>query len=98
MVGKMNGLSRDLIIHPGETLNDILLDRNIQKKGLAISTGMSEKHISEVMQGNRGISASLAKKLEYALAINSSFWINLQANYDNELALYNEQHNIRGVS
>jgi len=31
------------------------------------------------------ISVSFAKRLEYALGVDSSFWINLQANYDKEL-------------
>ena len=36
-----------------------------------------------------------AKKLEYALGIDASFWINLQANHDKELADFEE---VNGIS
>ena len=36
------GLSRDFIIHPGETLAEVLEDREMSQKELAIRTGMTE--------------------------------------------------------
>lgn len=91
---KIIGLSPDLIIHPGETLTEILEDRNMSQKELAIRTGMTEKHISTIVKGQKNISVAFAKKLEYALGIDSSFWINLQANYDRELLEFEEVYNI----
>jgi len=88
------GLSRDLIIHPGETLAEVLEDRDMTQRELAIRTGMTEKHISTVIHGQKGISAAFAKKLEYALGIEASFWMNLQANYDRELLEFEELNNI----
>ena len=40
------GLSRDYIIHPGETLAEVLEDREMSQRELAVRTGMTEKHIS----------------------------------------------------
>lgn len=94
MAEKTIGLSRDLIIHPGETLNDVLEDRDISQTELARRTGISESHISNVISGKKDISVSFAKVLEYALNIDSSFWINLQANYDRENAEFDEINNI----
>lgn len=91
---KIIGLSLDLIIHPGETLTEILEDRNMSQKELAIRTGMTEKHISTIVKGQKNISVAFAKKLEYALGIDASFWINLQANYDRELLEFEEVNNI----
>lgn len=88
------GLSLDLIIHPGETLMEILEDREMSQKELAIRTGMTEKHISTVVKGQKNISVAFAKKLEYALGVDASFWINLQANYDRELLEFEEVNNI----
>ena len=88
------GLSRDLIIHPGETLQEVLEDREMTQKELAIRTGMTEKHISTVLSGKKNISASFAKKLEYALGIETEFWMNLQANYERELLEFEELNNI----
>ena len=81
---KTIGLSRDFIIHPGETLAEVLEDREMTQKELSIRTGMSEKHISTVINGQKNISSSFAKKLEYALGIETEFWMNLQANYERE--------------
>ena len=93
-VQKTIGLSLDLIIHPGETLIEILKDREMSQKELAIRTGMTEKHISTVVKGQKNISVAFAKRLEYALGIDAGFWINLQANYDRELLEFEEVNNI----
>lgn len=89
------GLSCNYIIHPGETLAEVLEDREMTRRELAVRTGMTEKHISTVIRGRKSISAALAGKLEYALGIETSFWMNLQANYDRELVKYKgEQHQL----
>ncbi len=88
------GLSRDFIIHPGETLAEVLEDREMTQKELAIRTGMTEKHISTVIRGQKNISSSFAKKLEYALGIETIFWMNLQTNYERELLEFEELNNI----
>ncbi len=56
------GLSRDYIIHPGETLAEVLEDREMSQRELAVRTGMTEKHISTVIHGQKGISAAFCKK------------------------------------
>ena len=89
------GLSRELIIHPGETLAEAIEDREMSQHELAVRTGMTDKHISTVIIGQKNISPSFAKKLEYALGINASFWMNLQNNYDQELLEFEELNNIR---
>lgn len=94
MVENKNGLSLELIIHPGETLKELIEDRGMSQKELAVRTGNSSKHISEVLNGAKGISVDFAKKLEYALSIDASFWINLQANYANEMVDFEEINHI----
>lgn len=88
------GLSREYIIHPGETLAEAIEDREMSQHDLAVRTGMTEKHISTVINGQKNISPSFAKKLEYALGISSSFWMNLQNNYDQELLEFEELNSI----
>lgn len=90
MAEKLNGLSRDFIIHPGETLKEILEDRGMTQRELAMRTDVKEPHISGIVNCHKPISVSLAKKLEYALGIEASFWINLQTNYEKELADFEE--------
>lgn len=94
MAPKLNGLSREFIIHPGETIKEILDERQMSQKELAIRTDVSETHVSKVIRGQKAISVGFAKKLEYALGIRSGFWINLQANYDMEVSEIKEMNNI----
>lgn len=89
------GLSRDYMIHPGETLAEVIEDREMTQRELAVRTGMTEKHISTVIHGQKGISAAFARKLENALGIEASFWVNLQANYDRELLEFEELNRIQ---
>lgn len=90
----ITGLSRDLIIHPGETLDEILQDRSMSQKELAVRTGVTEKHISTVLHGQKNISPAFARKLEFALGIEAAFWMNLQSNYDREILEFEELYNI----
>ncbi|MGI6781435.1 MAG: HigA family addiction module antitoxin [Acholeplasmataceae bacterium] len=95
MVAKQQHTSPDVfLIHPGETIYEVIQDRNISQKELAIRTGYTEKHISTIINGQKNISAEFAKKLEYALNIPASFWRNLQTNYDLEVVEFNEKHSI----
>ena len=95
MVTRLQHISLDeLLIHPGETILEMIQDRNISQKELAIRTGFSEKHVSTVINGQKNISAEFAMKLEYALGVSASFWRNLQTNYDLEVVAFNEKHNI----
>lgn len=94
MVEKMNGLSLDFIIHPGETIKEVLEEKQMNQEELAIRTGFSPKHVSEVVNGKKGISPSFAKSLEYVLGMPASFWINLQGIYDKEILEYKEQEEI----
>ena len=95
MMENMNGLSLDFIIHPGETIKEALEERNMSQEELAIRTGFSAKHISEVVNGKKGISAKLAKGLEYAFDVPMEFWINLQGLYDKEILEFREQEEIQ---
>lgn len=94
MAKKLTGTSRDLIIHPGETISDILDERKISQVELAARTGVTPAFISSVISGKKDISIKFAFALEYALGVPKSFWINLQANYDAELLEFNELETI----
>ena len=94
MAVKKTGISRDLIIHPGETIADVLEDRGITQTELASRAGVSPAYVSNVLAGKKGISANFAMGLEYALGVPKSFWLNLQANYESELLELNEEQTI----
>lgn len=91
MAVKITGISRDLIIHPGETIADVLEVRGMTQAELAARTGVTAAYVSKVIAGKKDISAKFALSLEYALDIPKSFWLNLQANYDAELLEFNKE-------
>lgn len=94
MAVKKIGISRDLVIHPGETIADVLEERGITQVELSSRTGVSPAYVSNVIAGKKGISANFAMGLEYALGVPKSFWLNLQANYESELLEINEEQTI----
>ena len=95
MVEKNRGISPDLLIHPGETISDLLEERGITQKELAQRAGVSEAFLSDVIHGKKDISKGLAMGLEYALGVPRSFWLNLQANYDAEFLTLQEEESIQ---
>lgn len=95
MMENVNGLSLDLVVHPGETIKEVIEDNNMTQEELAIRTGYSPKHISEVISGKKDISSKFANSLEYALGIPTHFWINLQGIYDKEVLEIEKINNIR---
>jgi len=94
MSQKTKSLSLDFIIHPGETLKEVLDDREMSQKELANRINRTQKHVSQVIRGKKDISNDFAKRIEYVFGISATFWMNLQTNYDNEMNKYNELNNI----
>ena len=94
MVENTNGLSREYIIHPGENLKEVLENKGMNQNELAARSGVTTAHVSNIIRGSKSISVAYAKKLEYVLNIDASFWVNLQANYDKELSDFEEINNI----
>lgn len=82
--------SNDMIIHPGETLKEVMEDRNISAKSLAQSTGFTQNYISAVLNCKENISADFARKLEETLNIDTDFWMKLQELYNDELKSFEE--------
>ena len=55
MVTDRHGISRDLLIHPGETIADLLEERSLTQKELAKRSGVSEPFLSDVIRGKKDI-------------------------------------------
>lgn len=85
MAAKKIGISRELIIHPGETVSDVLKERGMLPRELAKNTGFSESYVQSVIDGKSNITNEFADGLESVLGVAKTFWINLQSNYDAEL-------------
>lgn len=69
------------IAHPGEILGEELKERGIKQKDFAKQIGMQPTHLNSLIKGKMDISEKIACKLEAALGISFTDWMNLQANY-----------------
>jgi len=86
MVDTKPSYNPDMAIHPGETLKDEIGFLNLTQVDLAKRTGLSEKHISQIVNGQDPISPDTAIKLERALGTPAEFWNNLQKSYELDCA------------
>lgn len=80
--------------HPGLVLQEKINSMHMSRSELAARTGVTEKHISTVINGNKGISPAFAKKLAYAFDEQASVWLNLQAKYDAYCAEIEAENNV----
>lgn len=79
--------------NPGYYLEKALVDSGMSRKELAQRICISEKHISTVIGGEKGISAAFARKLGYVFH-DTAYWLNIQAEYDAEQSQIKEQNSI----
>lgn len=68
--------------HPGEILNDMLEDFSLSQVGLSKRLGISEKHISNLINGKTSLTKEMSQKLSLVFGTSTDFWLNLQKNYD----------------
>jgi len=74
-------------IHPGETLReDFMKPLGLSANRLAINLRVPAARIGEIIHGRRSISADTALRLARYFGMSPRFWINLQVNYDLEVA------------
>lgn len=68
-------------IHPGHAIARELGRAGMTQKSLSERTGLSEKHISQIINGEASFSVETALLLENALGGSAAFWINLEKNF-----------------
>jgi len=80
-------------IHPGETLReDFLKPLGLSANRLAIGLQVPVTRVNDIVRGKRAITADTALRLARYFGTTPQFWMNLQANYELELA-----QDLRGV-
>ena len=72
-------------IHPGEVLlEEFLKPNNISAYKLSKDIGIPQTRTSEIIKGNRSISADTALRLSYYFGNSAKFWLGLQNDFDLE--------------
>ncbi len=83
-----------LAIPPGETIKEMLADRGMSQKEFAIRMGLSEKHVSKLINGEVQLTMEVSSRLETVLGAPARFWNNLEAIYREELLKANAENEV----
>ena len=74
-------------LHPGETLReDFLQPLGLSANRLAIELQVPVTRVNDIVRGKRAITADTALRLARYFGTTPQFWMNLQSNYDLEVA------------
>ena len=73
--------SPDYTTPPGWTLEEILEELSMSRAELARRTGLSTKHIKQIVQGKVPITTDVAQRLERATGVPDRLWNNLESRY-----------------
>ena len=85
-------------IHPGEILNEeFLIPLNITAYRLAKETNIPQTRISEIIKGNRRVTADTALRLSIFFGNSARFWLGLQDDYDIENELIDKSEEFGNI-
>lgn len=84
----------DYAIPPGETLRDRLDELGMTQAELAVRTGLTTKHVNQVLQGVVPLSAEVAQRLEYVTGTPARLWNRLEADYRSTLVRLGQRQDL----
>ena len=91
-------MERLLNIHPGEILlEEFLKPLKITAYRLSKDIGIPQTRTSEILKGNRSITADTALRLSCYFGNSAKFWLGLQNDYDLEEEKKTKQKELRQI-
>ncbi|MHC1728943.1 MAG: HigA family addiction module antitoxin [Syntrophobacteraceae bacterium] len=75
-----------LLIHPGEHLSDELEALDMSANQVAKELGVPTNRLTQIIAGKRGITGDAALRLGKWFGTGPDIWMNLQKNYELQLA------------
>jgi len=85
-------------IHPGEILlQEFLIPLEITAYRLSKEISIPQTRISEIIKGNRRITADTALRLSKFFGNSAKFWLGLQDDFDIEDELKNKQKDLNSI-
>ena len=85
-------------IHPGEILmEEFLIPLNISAYRLSKDIGIPQTRISEILKGNRRITADTALRLSQYFGNSAKFWLGLQDDFDIEEGMQIKKAEINSI-
>ena len=85
-------------IHPGEILlEEFLIPLKVTAYRLSKEVGIPQTRVSEIIKGNRGISADTAWRLSKFFGNSPKFWLGLQDDFDLEEEFRNKENTLNKI-
>jgi antitoxin HigA-1 len=76
-----------MLVHPGEVLKEEFLDpHGLSANRLAKAIGVPTNRITDIINGDRGITGETAVLLAHAFGTSPEFWLNIQVRYELDVA------------
>jgi plasmid maintenance system antidote protein VapI len=72
----------DVAIPPGETLWELINERDLNLVRLAADTGLSPEALERIVLGLKVVDSDIARRLEIGTGVSARLWSRLQADYD----------------
>ena len=83
------GFCPDWASSPGDTISDILRERNISKFEFAKQLGQTPEDTTNLLEGRAAITIALARQLERILGASVEFWVSRDFQYRDDIARLN---------
>lgn len=85
-------------IHPGEVLKEeFLVPLGITAYRLSKETFIPQTRVSEILKGNRRVTADTALRFSKYLGTSAKFWLGLQDDYDLEEESNSKMHSFENI-
>ena len=76
-----------LPVHPGEILlHDFMEPLNLSQSALAEAIGVTPMRVSQIVRGQRAVTADTALRLSRYFGTRPGWWLDLQSHFDLETA------------
>lgn len=85
----------DYAVPPGQTLQEVMESLDMSQKELAVRTGLTVQSLIRIFKGQQPITYETANRLELVTGVPASFWNNLEAQYQEQLAKVSERERLR---
>lgn len=89
-----NMYTPDYAVPPGETLVEVLEELGLSQAELARRTGLSTKHINQIVNDRAPISVDVAIVFERATGVPARLWNNLESRYQEQRARLEESERL----
>lgn len=76
----------DWVSSPGDTITDILLEREMSEADFARRIGFTTEDTNDLLQGRMAISIATARRLEQVLGASVEFWVSRDFQYRQDVA------------